>query len=107
MISLPFALLQADAASPNPLLGALPMLLIFGIFYFVLFMPLQRQRKTQQKMLSTLQPGQTVVTTGGLIGTIVTMNADDTLILRVKPSDVKLQVARSAVSGLVGDAPKA
>jgi preprotein translocase subunit YajC len=41
-----------------------------------------------------------VLTTGGIVGTIVSISGD-TLILRVKPDNIKLQVARSAVSGLV------
>jgi preprotein translocase subunit YajC len=78
----------------------LPILLIFGIFYFLVFMPMQRQKKQQQKMLTELQNGNTVLTSGGIVGTIVTID-DDTLVLRVKPDNIKLQVARSAVSGLV------
>ncbi len=90
----------------NPLLGFLPLLLIVGIFYFLVFMPMQKQRRQQAQMLKNLQNGNVVVTTGGLVGTIVTINADDTLILRVKPDNVKLQVARSAVSGLVTEETK-
>jgi preprotein translocase subunit YajC len=81
--------------------GILPIVLIFGIFYFLLFLPMQRQKKNQQKMLSSLQNGNTVLTSGGIVGTIVSIGDDDTLVLRVKPDNVKLQVARSAVSNLV------
>ena len=77
------------------------MLLIFAIFYFLLFLPMQRQKKQQQKMLRELQNGNVVVTNGGIVGTIVTIGDDDTLVLRVKPDNVKLQVTRSAVSSLV------
>lgn len=92
-----------DAAAPtagNPLVGFLPILLIFGIFYFLLFLPMQKQRKNTQKMLASLQTGQVVVTSGGIVGAIVAIESDDTLVLRVKPDNVKLQVARSAVSSL-------
>lgn len=91
--------------SANPLVGFLPILLIFAIFYFLLFMPMQRQKKQQQKMLKELQNGSTVLTNGGIIGTIVTIN-DDTLVIRVKPDNIKLQVSRSSVAGLVSDEPK-
>jgi len=74
--------------------------LIFGIFYFLLFLPMQKQRKNTQKMLSALENGQTVLTSGGIVGTIVAIESDN-LILRVKPDNIKLQVARSAVSSLV------
>lgn len=90
-----------QTTSSNPIVGFLPLILIVGIFYFLVFMPMQRQKKQQQEMLKGLQNGNTVLTTGGLVGTIVTINNDDTLILRVKPDNIKLQVARSAVAGLV------
>lgn len=90
----------------NPLLGFLPLLLIVAIFYFLVFMPMQRQRKQQQQMLRDLQNGSTVITTGGLVGTIVSINPDDTLIIRVKPDNLKLQVTRSAVAGLVTEETK-
>jgi preprotein translocase subunit YajC len=83
-------------------LGFLPILLIFGIFYFLLFLPMQRQKKQQKQMLASLQNGNTVLTSGGIVGTIISIGEDDTMVLRVKPDNIKLQVARSAVSSLVG-----
>jgi preprotein translocase subunit YajC len=101
-------LLQTPATSSgNPLVSFLPIVLIFGIFYVLLFLPMQRQRKGQQRMLRELQNGQIVLTSGGIIGTITEMKEDDTLVLRVKPDGVKLQIARSAVSSLLtGEAKK-
>jgi preprotein translocase subunit YajC len=87
--------------SSNPIIGFLPLLVIVAIFYLLVFMPMQRQKKQQAQMLKDLQNGSVVLTTGGIVGTIVSINNDDTLILRVKPDNVKLQVARSAVSSLV------
>jgi len=81
-------------------MGFLPILLIFAIFYFLLFMPMQRQKKQQQKMLKELQSGNVVLTSGGIMGTIVSIE-EDSLVLRVKPDNIKIQVARSAVAGLV------
>jgi len=52
-------------------------------------------------MLASLENGQVVVTSGGIVGTIVSIGDDDTLVLRVKPDNLKLQVSRSAVSSLV------
>jgi len=91
-----------QGSQPNSWVGILPIVLIFGIFYFLLFLPMQRQKKQQQKMLRELANGNTVLTTGGIVGTIVSIGDDDTLVLRVKPDNIKLQVARSAVSGLIG-----
>ena len=89
-----------QSAPSSSLLGFLPILLIFGVFYFLLFLPMQRQRKQTQKMLASLENGNVVVTSGGIIGTIVAIESDDTMVLRVKPDNVKIQVSRSSVSSL-------
>jgi preprotein translocase subunit YajC len=99
------ALLQSGAPSSSPL-SFLPIILIFAIFYFLLFMPMQRQKKQQAKMLAELQNGNVVVTSGGIVGAIVSIGDDDTLVLRVKPDNIKLQVSRSAVSSLVSKEAK-
>ncbi len=66
---------------------------------------MQRQRKNTQKMLSTLQTGSVVVTSGGIVGTIIAIE-QDLLTLRVKPDNIKLQVTRSAVSSLAPEEEK-
>ncbi len=73
---------------------------MIAIFYFLVFMPMRRQQRNTKEMIKALQSGQTVVTSGGIVGTIVAVN-DDTLILRIKPDNLKLQVARSAVTSVV------
>ena len=94
-------LLLQSMPSPNSFMsGLLPIVLMVGIFYFLVFMPMRKQQKAQKEMLKALQSGQTVLTSGGIIGTILSVN-DDTLILRVKPDNLKIQVARSAVTSLV------
>jgi preprotein translocase subunit YajC len=93
-----------QTAEPNTFLGFLPMILIFGIFYFLLFLPMQRQKKAQKAMLAGLQTGNVVQTSGGMIGTIVSVSSDDdTLVLRIKPDNVKIQIARSAVAGVLSE----
>jgi preprotein translocase subunit YajC len=90
-----------QAATPGSSLGmTLPILMMFGVLYFLLFLPMQRQKKQTQKMLSGLQNGDIVVTTGGVVGTIVALE-DDSLVLRIKPDNIKLQFARSSVTSLV------
>jgi len=88
-------------AVPSTLVQFLPIILIFAIFYFLLFMPMQKQKKQQQKMLSELKSGDEVVTNGGIIGTIVAVHPDDTIVVRVKPDSIKLQFARTAVARMV------
>jgi len=93
-------LLQQQPAATNPLMSFLPLVFIVLIFYFLVFMPMQRQKKNQSQMLAGLQEGNEVLTTGGIVGTIIKIT-NDMMILRVKPDNIKLQVARSAVTGLV------
>ena len=100
-----FTLILLQTPGASGILGFLPLILIIGIFYLLVFMPMQRQRKQQAAMLKNLQNGQTVATSGGIVGTIVSLS-DDTLIIRVKPDNIKLQVNRSAVSGLIAEEKK-
>lgn len=82
---------------------------IFAIFYFLLFLPAQRQKKQTAQMLQNLKKGDIVITSGGLVGMIVDVNAeDDTIVIKVKPDNVKLQLARTAVASVqnAADAPK-
>lgn len=96
-----FALLLLQAApSANPIVNFLPIVVIFGIFYFLLMRPMQKQRKEQQTLLANLQNGQVVTTNGGIIGTVVALT-EDTVTLKIKPDNVRLQLARSAVASLV------
>jgi preprotein translocase subunit YajC len=94
-----FSVLLQNQPSNSIVLFA-PYLLIAVVFYFLLFMPMQRQKKRQQQMLSDLKNGDTVVTSGGIVGTITAVEKD-TIIIRVKPDNLKLQFSRSAVSTLV------
>jgi preprotein translocase subunit YajC len=99
-----FLLLQAGSGAASPggsfATGLIPIVLMIAIFYFLVFMPMRRQQSKQKQMIKALQNGQTVLTSGGIIGTIVSVN-DDTLILRIKPDNLKIQVARSAVTSVV------
>ena len=91
-------ILQATPAA-NPIVGMLPLVLIFGIFYFLVVLPMQKQKKTQQKMLDGLANGTVIVTQGGVIGTVEKIQ-DNVLTLRVRPDGVRMQITRAAVASL-------
>jgi len=77
------------------------MVVIIAIFYFILFLPMQRQKKQTAQMLQNLKKGDIVITSGGVIGTVVDVGGeDDTIVIKVKPDNVKLQLARNAVASL-------
>jgi preprotein translocase subunit YajC len=96
-----FLLLQAGGDQPVNAIAmqALPFVLIAIVFYFLLFMPMQKQKKRQQEMLAALKSGDAVITTGGIVGTIVSVEGE-TITVRVKPDNLKLQFSRASVSSL-------
>ena len=96
------AFLEGNAA--GGLVGLLPFILIFVIFYFLLIRPQQKkQRQAQQDretMLKALKAGDKIVTTGGIYGTIVAVREkDDTIQLRIAQS-VSVEAERSAIARL-------
>lgn len=96
------SLILLQTGSPAAGLSSLLLpVVILGVMYLVLFLPMQRQKKQQAKMLSELKIGDHVLTSGGIIGTIVTLNDDNTMVVRVTPDGVKLQMARSAVASVL------
>src|SRR5436853_7799606 len=93
---------SGGAGSSGLLLTLAPWLLIFGIFYLLIIRPQQkRQRQAQtdrEQMLTSLKPGDKVVTSGGILGTIVSVR-DSTVRLNVAQS-VSIEVQRSAIGSL-------
>jgi len=84
------------------MLGLLPFLLIFVIFYFLILRPQSKQQKERAKMIGQLKQGDSVVTIGGVHGTIAGIREkDNTLIIKVA-DNLKLTVDRSAVNRVVG-----
>ena len=85
--------LQAFGGGIGPIVM---MVAIFAIFYFLLIMPQQRRQKKWAEMLKQIKSGDRVVTSGGLTGVILSAK-DDTVVLRVPPDNIKLEVARSSI----------
>jgi preprotein translocase subunit YajC len=89
------------AGGGNLFLSLVPMLLIFGIFYLLLVMPMRKRQKALQQLLENLKKGDRVVTSGGLYGEIAAINGP-TILLKIA-DNVRVKVARSAISGLEGE----
>jgi preprotein translocase subunit YajC len=84
------------------LIGLLPFVLIFVLFYFMIIVPQRKRQREMQAMLEALKVGDKVVTTGGICGTITIVREDKrTLQLRIAENPaVKIDVLRSAIAGL-------
>ncbi|MDQ4091460.1 MAG: preprotein translocase subunit YajC [Actinomycetota bacterium] len=74
----------------------LALLITFGLMWVLLILPQQRRMKQHQAIVASLQPGDEVVTAGGVYGTITSVD-EETLAVEVAPG-VVLRVLRSAVS---------
>ncbi|MEW6040158.1 MAG: preprotein translocase subunit YajC [Elusimicrobiota bacterium] len=90
---------EAPAAAQSPLGGLLPLVLVFVIFYFLLIRPQQKKEKEHRKMLTELNKGDYVLTTGGVYGTIVGIKTDA---FELKVDDnTKLLISRNAIAQVV------
>jgi preprotein translocase subunit YajC len=75
------------------------LLLGFAVIWLLIVMPQRRRQKAHQELVGRLAPGDYVITSGGLYGTVTDVGEDD-LGLEVAP-DVEVRVAKRAVSGVV------
>jgi preprotein translocase subunit YajC len=93
-------LFQQQTQAPGGIISFLPLLLILGIFYLIVFLPARRRQKKVQMMIDNLKAGDKVITSGGIYGTIVGFK-DDRIQLRVA-ENVKIELSRSAITALQG-----
>jgi preprotein translocase subunit YajC len=96
----------AAGEQPNPLISFAPMVFIFIIFYFLLIRPQQKRQSDLNKVIQGLKKGDRIVTAGGIIGTITTIQADYVVIKVGDSENTKMEVLKSAISGLRGEEPK-
>ncbi len=72
---------------------------IFAIFYFMIIRPQQKRAKEREKLLSNIEKGDKIVTSGGVHATIVGIE-DKTVLIEIAPN-VKIKVDRSAIGGVI------
>src|SRR2546423_1031025 len=82
-------------------MALLPILLLFAVMYMLVIRPQQRRLRMHQEFVSSLQEGDEVVTTGGIFGTVTTLE-DETALLEVAPG-VTVRVLRSAINRRLAD----
>lgn len=95
---------QAAAPAPNPITQFVPLIFIFVIFYFLLIRPQQKKAKDHQKLVASIQTGDSVVTNAGIHG-VVTNVKETTVLVRVA-DNVKLEFDRAAIATATRDAEK-
>ena len=93
------------AAAPAPAPGGglgmlLPILLFIPLLYFMMIRPNSRRQKQWQEMLAAIKAGDRVTTAGGIRGVILSIK-DDTIIIRVAPDNLKLEIAKNAIASVI------
>jgi preprotein translocase subunit YajC len=89
------------AAGGGPLSMVMMFALIFGVFYFLVIMPAKKQQRKKEAMIGSLKKGDKVVTSGGIYGTVATVE-EHTLLLKIS-ENTKIRISKSAIGGPVSD----
>jgi preprotein translocase subunit YajC len=93
----------AQGSSPfggdNMLIQLLPFVLIFVIMYFLILRPQQKKTKDHQELVKNLRRGDTVITSGGLVGKVTKVVDDDQIEVEIADG-VRVRQVRSMVSGV-------
>ena len=80
---------------PNMFVTLVPLILIFVIFYFILLRPQQKKAKEQAEMLKTVKSGDKIVTSSGILATVITVKEDS---ITVRSADAKLEITKGAIA---------
>ena len=95
-----FLTVAAAPAAGSPFMSFLPIVIVFGIFYFMLIAPMRKRQKALQQMVEELKRGDRVITNGGIYGEVAAIEGG---IVHLKVADgVRLRVAKSAIAGMEG-----
>lgn len=77
-------------------MSVLPLVLIFIVFYFLLLRPQQKRAKEHKAMIEAVRRGDTITTSGGIIGKVTKVNDDGTLQVEIA-ENVRIRVVKSTV----------
>jgi preprotein translocase subunit YajC len=78
--------------------AAMPILMMFGIFYFIILRPQAKKQREFQAMLAKLGKGDEVITRGGIIGKITGVSDDGIVVLEIQEK-VRVRIPRSYIDG--------
>ncbi len=95
MTGVAYAAGPAAGGGAGGLASFVPLILIFGVFYFMLIRPQQKQAKLQRQFLNDMKNGDKVVTKGGIHGTITGLT--DSVVTLEIAEKVRIKVTRSSI----------
>lgn len=85
------------ASGVSALMTFIPIALMIVIFYFLLIRPEKKRAKKMKEMLDNLQVADEVVTTGGIIGRVLSVK-DDTVLIETGGDRTRLRILRSSIA---------
>jgi len=83
------------------LISLMPLVLIFVVFYFLLIRPQQKKMKAHREMIGALKRGDKVLTSGGIIGSVVKVEESEDVLLVEIAKDIRVRIARSTISDVL------
>lgn len=84
---------------PNMIMQLLPMVVIFGIFYFLVIRPEKKKQKDHKDLLTALTKNDKVITAGGMHGVIVNVK-EKTVVVRVDEG-CRIELTKESISTVV------
>ncbi len=101
MIEDAYAMTGGGGGGPDAFTGfVVPLIIVMGIFYFILIRPQLKRQKQHQNMLASLSKGDRVITTGGIHGMVVGLK-DDVVTLKIA-ENTKIEISKSAIGAVKG-----
>ena len=83
------------------LISLMPLVLIFVVFYFLLIRPQQKKMKAHREMIGAIKRGDKVLTSGGIIGSVVKVEESEDVLLVEIAKDIRVRIARSTISDVL------
>ena len=94
-----YAYAQAAAQQPSMLASFIPLILIFLIFYFLLIRPQQKKQKEHKVLLDSIQRGDEILSSGGILGKVIRVDNDKLTVEIAK--GVSVIIIRSTVADVI------
>ena len=95
-----YAQAAGGAAGGAAFMQFAPLILIFGIMYFLLIRPQQKKLKDHKAMIEALRRGDQVITGGGIVGKVAKVREDGEVEVEIAEG-VKVRVVKSTISHVV------
>ena len=94
-----YAYAQSAAQQPSLFASFVPLILIFIIFYFLLIRPQQKKQKEHRKLLDSINRGDEILTSGGIVGKVTKTDGDKLNVDIAK--NVNVVVFRSTIADVL------